>query len=344
MLKTTSISAFFPQNPCTIQINALSLHRQSSPSLLTMLKSCEAFYFMKYNNEYSSPSELISILQNRGLDCSDIDNAIDILSSIGYYRLSGYFYPFLLTPKSEHIFKPGSTLGNALMLYEFDRELRQLVFNQIERIEVAVRSAIVNIACAETNDVFWLTNRTHFANADKFEKTMSLIDKELQTSREDFITHFKQTYEDQYPPSWMIAEIIPLGTLTRIYDNIASNRIRKKIAKHFCLTIPVFMSWMTVVTLTRNSCCHHARLWNRSLSLRTLTMTRPLTPWVSSNVRQGRIFFTLCILKHFVDIIWRNNGFKNYLIALLDKYPMVDIAAMGFPSGNWQDEPLWSQS
>ena len=297
---------------------------------------------MKYNKEYSSPSELISILQNRGLDCSDIDNAIDILSSIGYYRLSGYFYPFLLTPESEHIFKPGSTSGNALMLYEFDRELRQLVFNQIERIEVAVRSAIVNIACAETNDVFWLTNRTHFANADKFEKTMSLIDKELQTSREDFITHFKQTYEDQYPPSWMIAEIIPLGTLTRIYDNIASNRIRKKIAKHFCLTIPVFMSWMTVVTLTRNSCCHHARLWNRSLSLRTLTMTRPLTPWVSSNVRQGRIFFTLCILKHFVDIIWRNNGFKNYLIALLDKYPMVDIAAMGFPSGNWQDEPLWS--
>ena len=132
------------------------------------------------------------------------------------------------------------------MLYEFDRELRQLVFNQIERIEVAVRSAIVNIACAETNDVFWLTNRTHFANADKFEKTMSLIDKELQTSREDFITHFKQTYEDHYPPSWMIAEIIPLGTLTRIYDNIASNRIRKKIAKHFCLTIPVFMSWIIV--------------------------------------------------------------------------------------------------
>ena len=59
---------------------------------------------MKYNKENSSPSELISILQSRGLDCSDIDNAIDILSSIGYYRLSGYFYPFLLTPKSEHIF------------------------------------------------------------------------------------------------------------------------------------------------------------------------------------------------------------------------------------------------
>ena len=82
--------------------------------------------------------------------------------------------------------------------------------------------------------------------------------------------------------------------------------------------------------------------WNRSLSLRTLTMTRPLTPWVSSNVRQGRIFFTLCILKHFVDIIWSNNAFKDDLISLRDKYPMIDIAAMGFPSDNWQDEPLWN--
>lgn len=108
---------------------------------------------MKYTKLYSSPSELISILQNRGLDCTDTDNAIDILNSIGYYRLSGYFYPFLLTPKSEHIFKPGSTFGRTLKLYEFDRELRQLVFNQIERIEVAVRSAIINITCAETNDV-----------------------------------------------------------------------------------------------------------------------------------------------------------------------------------------------
>ena len=296
---------------------------------------------MRYTKQYSSPSELISILQSRGLDCTDTYNATGVLSSIGYYRLSGYFYPFLLSPKSEHRFKPGSTLGSALKLYEFDRELRQLIFNQIERIEVAVRSAIINIVCAETNDVFWLTNQTHFADFGKFERTILLIDKELQTTREDFITHFRQTYEDSYPPSWMIAEIMPLGTLTRVFDNIANNRIRKKIARHFGLTVPVFISWMTVVTLTRNSCCHHARLWNRSLSLRTLTMTRPLTPWVSNNVKQGRIFFTLCILKHFVDIIWNNNGFKGDLIALLEKYPMADIAAMGFPQ-NWLDEPLWS--
>lgn len=296
---------------------------------------------MRYTKHYSSPTELLTILQDRGLDCSDIDDAESVLRSIGYYRLSGYLYPFLKVPKSEHRYKSGSTLGSAVSLYEFDREFRQFVFDQIERIEVAVRSTITNIVCAETDDVFWMTNPSRFVHADKFNKTLTLIDKEIQNSREDFIVHFKQSYDDPYPPSWMIAEIIPLGTLTRLYENIASNQIRKKIARYFGLTVPVFVSWMTIVTLTRNSCCHHARLWNRSLSLRALTMTRPLRPWVDNNVQQGRVFFTLCILKHFVDIIHPNNTFKQRLVALLSKYPMVDTSAMGFVK-NWQSQPLWN--
>ena len=297
---------------------------------------------MRYTKHYSSPTELLAILQDRGLDCSDIDDAESVLRSVGYYRLSGYLYPFLKVPKSEHRYKSGSTLGSAISLYEFDREFRQLVFDQIERIEVAVRSTITNIVCAETDDVFWMTTPSRFAHADKFNKTLTLIDKEIQTSREDFIVHFKQSYDDPYPPSWMIAEIIPLGTLTRLYENIASNQIRKKVARYFGLTVPVFVSWMTIVTLTRNSCCHHARLWNRSLSLRALTMTRPLRPWVDNNVQQGRVFFTLCILKHFVDIIRPNNTFKQRLIALLSKYPMIDMSAMGFVR-DWQSQPLWSE-
>lgn len=295
---------------------------------------------MRYTKQYSSPSELLTILQSRGLDCSDTKDAENLLRTVGYYRLSGYLYPFLKIPKSEHIYKEGSTLGGALNLYEFDREFRQLVFDQIERIEIAVRSAITNIACAETNDVFWITNPTFFANADKFNWTLPLIEKEIQGSREDFIVHFKNTYDEPYPPSWMLAEIIPLGTLTRVFENISSNQIRKKIARHFGLSVPVFISWMTIITLTRNSCCHHARLWNRSLALRALTMTRPMRPWISNDVQQGRVFFTLCILKHFVDIIRQNNSFKQRLIALFAKYPMVDTSAMGFVN-DWQRQPLW---
>lgn len=295
---------------------------------------------MQYIKQYTSPSELLEIMKGRGLDCSDVSDAETLLKSIGYYRLSGYLYPFLKAPKTEHLFKADSSLGKAMQLYDFDRALRLLVFNQIERIEIAVRSAIVNISCAETNDVFWMTNSLFFARAEKFDKTMSFIDKELQNTREDFINHFRNVYDNPYPPSWMISEIIPLGVLTRIYENIANNQLRKKIAKHFGLTVPVFVSWMTIITLTRNTCCHHARLWNRYLSLRALTMSRPIFPWVTSEVGQGKVFFTLCILKHFIDVVYPQNSFKHDLIVLLKEYPIVDTYAMGFPN-NWQEQPLW---
>ena len=274
---------------------------------------------MQYNKQYTAPSELLRIMEGRGLDCSDVSDAEALLKSIGYYRLSGYLYPFLKIPKEEHLFKVKSSLGKAIQLYDFDRDLRLLIFNQIERIEIAVRSAIVNISCAETNDVFWMTNSSCFAHLDKFSKTKSLIDKELQNTREDFINHFNHVYDNPYPPSWMISEIIPLGVLTRIYENIASNQLRKKIARYFGLTVPVFISWMTIITLTRNTCCHHARLWNRYLSLRALAMNRPSFPWVSNDVVQGKVFFTLCILKHFIDVVYPRNSFKQDLVELLKK-------------------------
>ena len=100
MMKEAYAQSIECEEPCEGRLSRTVLleGEGETPSLYSTLSP------MKYNKENSSPSELISILQSRGLDCSDIDNAIDILSSIGYYRLSGYFYPFLLTPKSEHIF------------------------------------------------------------------------------------------------------------------------------------------------------------------------------------------------------------------------------------------------
>lgn len=296
---------------------------------------------MRYNKQYSTPQELVSLLKKRGLIIDDENLALQTICSIGYYRLSAYLHPFLSIPKILHTFKPGTTLAQAISIYEFDRKLRLFIFNQIERIEIAVRSAIVNITSRDTNNPFWMTDACTYANADKFHKTMQLIDKELLTTREDFIKHFRSAYTDPYPPSWMLSEILPFGVLTRVYENIANNQIRKRIAQHFGLNIPVFTSWLTIITVTRNACCHHARLWNRNLSIRALLMNRWNRPWISNSVQQGRIFFTLCILKHFMDIVFPQNTLKNDLKILLKEYPNIDITTMGFPN-SWAEEPLWS--
>ena len=294
----------------------------------------------RYTKTYASPSQLVSLLRSRGLIIEDETRVKNYLKHIGYYRFSAYLYPLLTMPKETHIFKSGATFDNALDMYRFDRHLRLLMFNQIEKIEVAVRSAIVNITSRETGNPFWMTDLTCFYDAKQFVKTQQLIDTELAKSREDFIEHFRTTYSEPYPPAWMLAEILPLGVLTKIYENIKSNQIRKKIAQEFSLTVPVFMSWMTIVTVTRNNCCHHSRVWNRTFALRALTMRRMTRPWISDNVNQQKVYFSLCIIKYFLDIISPNNDMTSKLQSLLSDYPTIDTNAMGFPM-DWKQEDLW---
>ncbi|MGN1265364.1 MAG: Abi family protein, partial [Muribaculaceae bacterium] len=59
-------------------------------------------------------------------------------------------------------------------------------------------------------------------------------------------------------------------------------------------------------------------------------------------VSPKRIYFDICIIKWFINIVSPNNDMLEHLHALLAEFPMIDIHAMGFPSGEWQNEPLWS--
>ena len=154
-----------------------------------------------FHKSYANPHELIELLKSRGLEISDSVKAEHLLSTIGYYRLSAYMFPFLTIPKYNHIYKPFSTFEKVMMLYRFDKELRLFIFNEIEKFEVAVRCAIVNVCCEVTNDPFWMTNECYFTNRTRFAKTLGLIDSELKHSREDFINHFYKTYSDSYPPA-----------------------------------------------------------------------------------------------------------------------------------------------
>ena len=187
-----------------------------------------------------------------------------------------------------------------------------------------------------------MTDETMFANADKFNRTMEKVKKELNVSKEDFILHFKRKYSNTYPPAWMLVEILPLGVITRIFENLRDNALKKKIATVFQLPLPVFSSWMTVITLTRNSCCHHSRVWNRIYAVGPMVPKKMNSPWISEKVSHLKTFYEICIIKWFIDIVSPQNNLKEHLTSLLASFPHVDTKAMGFPD-NWEEEPLWSK-
>jgi len=231
----------------------------------------------------------------------------------------------------------------ALDIYRFDRKLRILLFNEIEKIEVAIRSAMNNLVSDALNDVFWMTESRHFHNLNVFSKSLSLIESELDRSKEEFVEHFKSKYIEPFPPVWMISEIIPLGVLCGIFNNIKSIKIKKIVANQFGLSVPVFSSWILVLAILRNVCCHHNRIWNKDHLVIPANIHTPIFPWIDGSKIDGkRIYFRICIIKYLLFTVSPNNRFKEKLKSLLTEYPTVDIRAMGFPV-DWENESLWNK-
>ena len=314
---------------------------------LNNAQMCGSFFYIydmtltiPFNKEYKSPQELVSLLQNRGLEIHKPTKAEHYLKHIGYYRLSAYMYPLLKMPKEQHVFKKNASFDKVMMLYRFDKKFRLLLFNEIEKIEVAIRSAIVNIASDVIGNPFWITESSNFIDQAKYNRTMALIDNELRHTREDFIVHFRETYSNPYPPAWMLAEILPFGVMTNIYSNLKNKRIKKAISQRFGLQVTPFESWLTIITVTRNSCCHHSRVWNRVYSIRATLPNRITHPWITQPADLLRIYFTLCIIKYFLNIISPDNDMVAKLQTLFTHFPEIDKSAMGFPE-KWENEPLW---
>lgn len=175
-----------------------------------------------------------------------------------------------------------------------------------------------------------------------FQYIQDKIDAELRKSKEDFILHFQSSYTENYPPAWMIAEILPLGMLCRIYTNLKDNVIKKRIAQHFGLQVPVFSSWIIVLAGLRNMCCHHCRTWNRELAVITTEPRKTKFGWIDSSLTdKRRMYYRICMIRYFLFTVSPNNSFKDKLNALLAVYPSIDIGAMGFPAG-WENEDIWN--
>ena len=295
-----------------------------------------------FHKKYNSPEDLVALLTQRGLTIDDAYIASQYIKNIGYYRLSAYLYPLLEMPKEEQRFKSNSHFNKALELYRFDKKLRLFLFNEIEKIEISFRSTLANMVTEETGNMFWITDLSVFANPNKYNKTIELIDKEVKRSKEDFILHFKNKYSNPYPPAWMLVEILPLGIVTRIFEIFKQNPLKKKIAAHYELPVPVLTSWLTVITLTRNSCCHHSRVWNRIYAVTPMIAKKLSRPWINNSINPLKTFYDICIVKWFVDIISPNNDMKEHLLYLFRAFPNVDVKAMGFPY-QWEQEPLWSK-
>ena len=271
---------------------------------------------------------------------TDENKALHLLERIGYYRLSGYWYP-LLADKQNHVFKPDANFEIAFNLYKFDCELRKIISAEIEKIEVAIRSKMAYELSTAYNP-FWIEDVNLFSSSVNFQITLDKINEEYLRSNEEFILLFKSKYSNPLPPAFIILEITSLGTLSRLYRNLKSCKAKRNVARSFALPDIVFDSWLHSLTAVRNMCAHHARVWNSLLKIQPLSPRKPQNLWLTNTIANtNRIYYVLSIIIYFLNVVNPNHTFKQKLEKLFLEYPNVDRTAMGFPV-NWQNESLWA--
>lgn len=279
-------------------------------------------------------------LQDRGLVIEDSEKALHLLSTIGYYRLSGYWYP-LLIDKTNHTFKPESTFEKAFGMYKFDRELKLLIAGELEKIEIAFRT-VLTYELSHATDPFWYAKSENFISRIKHAKTISKIEGEIRRSKEDYLQNFRKKYIDELPPSWMTLETVSFGSLSFLYENLMLFKEKRRIAEYFGVSDTILESWLHTFQYIRNLCAHHARLWNKQLSIKPKKLNTPKKQWLNNqDVANQKCYYILCMIRYFLQTINPKNTFAEKVFDLINKYPNIDIAAMGFPA-EYLDEPLWN--
>lgn len=315
---------------------------------------------MDYTKRPLSLQEQIEKLSRRGLRFDDKTSAIRYLSNISYYRLRAYTYPFQENEDTTagHRFKRGDIhFSDIIDLYCFDRRLRILMFNAIEKIEVAIRARLVQAFSDETSQSHWFMDESLFENKKSrtkdgtelsaFDALQEEIRKEVGRSNEEFIKNYKQKYSrPTLPPAWMTLEVLSLGTLSRLYQLLKKSPAKTKIAKDLGLPNDrILANWLYAISVWRNCCAHHSRIWNRRSLINVTLPYNTARPFIDKGIigtiHTNKIFAVMCCIKYISNIISPGSDIKRTFLSIIgDGGHLLNLQEMGFPR-NWKSIDVW---
>ena len=288
---------------------------------------------MKYAKKWISIDDQVDLLtRGKGLGCNNVDDLKKSLETIGYYRLSAYWFPYKTSSgDGKTVFREGTTFDEIMRTYEFDRRLRLLMFEAVARIEVFLRSRLAYFAAKEDGA---------FGYPDSARTKLSREYSAAKKS-EQYIKHFANAYGDEHdlPPYWMMVECATMGTLELLFSRVSPSA-RTAVASDLGVKVPVFKNWLSVLRVTRNACCHHSRVWNREWGV------CPKIPnaWSWSGVANGRTFAVLSVIYHLLARIGdAAEPWRGELESLFEDFRDIGLDKVGVPSG-WRDMTPWSRS
>lgn len=311
-----------------------------------------------YQKPHLPIPDQVALLKSRGLEIADEAQAREALERIGYYRLSGYWYPMRRPAAGgkgrADDFLDGARFSDVMDLYVFDKRLRLLMLDAIELVEIGLR---VDIALRLGARDPWL-HRDPAALDRRFSKPdprsgrtphqtwLARMDEAVSRSREDFVQHFRARYTSELP-IWIAIEIWDFGLLSHFLSHLPLGD-RDALARKYGLPRPnLLTTTVRAINDVRNTCAHHGRLWNRVL------VNHPSPPRLGETPRldhlaagpvNNRIYSVAAMLQLLTLTFNPTSTWSRRLSEHLGTFPdspLLDLQATGFPK-DWETLPLWT--
>lgn len=292
--------------------------------------------------------EQIKKLQAQGLVISNVQRARQYLQTIGYYRLSAYF---LLYQRDDSTFFPDASFDDGLNLYLFDKQVRLLVMDALERIEVAVRTIVSNEMSLQYG-AHWFMDTKSFCPAYssaiiKNSKTgFDLLQEEIRDcagykargkTHIACVTYYAEYTAPSLPPSWIVTETLTMGVWSRVFNSL-QGKSKKRIAKFFGLSVNDMVSWLHGMTVFRNCVAHHSRFWNTSFPPKAKNVEKYTHTGIPINTPYANLAMIYATLKR----ISPSSSWSRRLYELVQQCPVdpYDPEHMAFPT-TWSTLPFW---
>ncbi|MEZ4890046.1 MAG: Abi family protein [Crocinitomicaceae bacterium] len=305
------------------------------------------------NKPAYSIAEQIALLEQRGMLFKDENKAHHFLENISYYRLKGYWWDVQSDVKF-HTFHSNTYFEDIIDRYNFDRRLRLLLFDAIERIEIALRTKMIYYLSIRYGSL-WYLDASLFNSATVtikgvsktiHQNTIDELHKEFNRSQEIFIKDHRKRFPNQEADAWKILEVASMGTLSKLYKNINHQLPEKAlIAKAMGLNLhSELSSWLEAITYVRNIIAHHSRLWNRNMVKRPIVnINNPIGSWFEhplTEVQQKKPFLIISCMIYLCNEVTPGHQIKSKILELFENNPTIPIYKMGFLN-NWSKEQLW---
>ena len=217
---------------------------------------------------FKTIEEQIEILKSKGMEISEYNYTKDVLLRENYFFVSGYRHLFLKSEK-DRMFIPGTDFRELYALFNFDRQIRNIIFKNLLIVENNAKS----IMSYHLSRKYGIKEKSYL-NPSNFDRTgekvrqvndlLKKIKRQIRINggQHSATVHYMENYG--YVPLWVVVKVLSFGLISELYT-ILKYEDKKEVADTYGLDIDDLLTYFPILANCRNLCAHEDILYDHRM-------------------------------------------------------------------------------